>query len=47
MPYTYETNGAAIYKASFRTIRSESDLERFNQDEEKVAETITNYVFRH
>ena len=37
MPYTYETNGAAIYKASFRTIRSESDFERFNQDEEKVA----------
>ena len=37
MPYTYETNGAAIYKASFRTIRSESDLKRFDQDEEKVA----------
>ncbi len=37
MPYTYETNGAAIYKTSFHTIRSESDLKRFDQDEEKVA----------
>ncbi|NDH27095.1 MAG: precorrin-8X methylmutase, partial [Rhodobacteraceae bacterium] len=26
MPYTYETNGAAIYEQSFRMIRAESDL---------------------
>lgn len=37
MPYTYETNGAAIYEESFRTIRAEADLDRFSQDEEQVA----------
>lgn len=37
MPYTYETNGAEIYKNSFCTIRAESDLQRFDLDEEKVA----------
>ena len=26
MPYEYETNGAAIYKQSFATIRAEADL---------------------
>ena len=37
MPYTYETDGAAIYKESFATIRSEADLTRFDADEEQVA----------
>ncbi|MEO0620584.1 MAG: precorrin-8X methylmutase, partial [Pseudomonadota bacterium] len=33
MPYTYETNGAAIYDQSFATIRAEADLARFAADE--------------
>lgn len=37
MPYEYETNGAAIYKQSFATIRAEADLARFAPDEEQVA----------
>lgn len=37
MPYTYQTNGAAIYLQSFATIRSEADLARFDTDEEQVA----------
>lgn len=37
MPYTYETDGAAIYAESFATIRAEADLERFETDEEQVA----------
>ncbi|SLN56520.1 Precorrin-8X methylmutase [Falsiruegeria litorea R37] len=37
MPYEYETNGAAIYKQSFATIRAEADLARFDADEEQVA----------
>ncbi|TMV12985.1 precorrin-8X methylmutase [Arenibacterium halophilum] len=37
MPYTYETDGAAIYEQSFRTIRAEADLARFPADEEQVA----------
>ncbi|WP_299141541.1 precorrin-8X methylmutase [uncultured Tateyamaria sp.] len=37
MPYTYETNGAAIYLQSFATIRAEADLDRFAPDEEQVA----------
>ena len=37
MPYTYETNGAAIYEQSFRMIRAESDLARFDAEEEIVA----------
>ncbi len=36
MPHVYETNGAAIYKESFATIRSEANLARFNKDEEPV-----------
>ncbi|MCI5041274.1 MAG: precorrin-8X methylmutase [Donghicola eburneus] len=36
MPHVYETNGAAIYKESFATIRSEANLARFNKDEESV-----------
>ena len=37
MPYQYQTDGAAIYAQSFRTIRAESDLARFDADEEQVA----------
>lgn len=37
MPYTYETNGAAIYAESFSTIRAEADLARFSAEEEQVA----------
>ena len=37
MPHTYEKDGAAIYKESFSIIRAESDLARFDGDEEQVA----------
>ncbi|MFW2588094.1 precorrin-8X methylmutase [Sagittula sp. SSi028] len=37
MTYSYETDGAAIYKQSFATIRSEADLARFSADEEPIA----------
>ena len=37
MPHTYEKDGAAIYKESFSIIRAESDLTRFDADEEQVA----------
>jgi precorrin-8X/cobalt-precorrin-8 methylmutase len=36
MVHTYETNGAAIYRQSFATIRAEADLARFTADEEQV-----------
>jgi precorrin-8X/cobalt-precorrin-8 methylmutase len=36
MPYLYETDGAAIYRKSFATIRAEADLARFSADEEPV-----------
>jgi len=36
MPYTYETDGAAIYRQSFATIRAEADLARFDTDAEQV-----------
>ncbi|WP_439404985.1 precorrin-8X methylmutase [Bradyrhizobium sp. DASA03076] len=36
MPHTYETDGAAIYRQSFATIRAEADLARFTPDEEQV-----------
>jgi precorrin-8X/cobalt-precorrin-8 methylmutase len=36
MPHVYETNGAAIYRQSFATIRSEADLAHFTPDEELV-----------
>lgn len=36
MPHTYETDGAAIYRQSFATIRTEADLARFTPDEEPV-----------
>ena len=37
MPHTYETDGAAIYLASFAMIRAEADLARFTPEEEIVA----------
>jgi precorrin-8X/cobalt-precorrin-8 methylmutase len=37
MPHMYETDGAAIYRQSFATIRAEADLSRFTPDEEPVA----------
>ncbi|GBQ93621.1 cobalamin biosynthesis protein precorrin-8X methylmutase CobH [Acetobacter nitrogenifigens DSM 23921 = NBRC 105050] len=36
MPYSYETDGAAIYRQSFATIRAEADLARFSAEEEIV-----------
>jgi precorrin-8X/cobalt-precorrin-8 methylmutase len=36
MPHLYETDGAAIYRQSFATIRAEADLARFMADEEQV-----------
>ena len=37
MPHAYETDGAAIYRQSFATIRAEADLARFSALEERVA----------
>lgn len=37
MRHNYETDGRAIYDASFRTIRTEADLIRFTPEEEIVA----------
>ncbi len=37
MPHIYETDGAAIYRQSFATIRAEADLAHFSADEEPVA----------
>lgn len=36
MPHSYETDGAAIYRQSFATIRAEADLARFTPEEEGV-----------
>ena len=36
MPHLYETDGAAIYRHSFATIRAEADLARFSPAEESV-----------
>lgn len=36
MPHLYETDGAAIYRQSFATIRAEADLARFPAEEEAV-----------
>lgn len=36
MPHVYETDGAAIYRRSFATIRAEADLRRFTAEEEPV-----------
>lgn len=37
MPYSFETDGAAIYAQSFATIRAEATLQRFDPDEEPIA----------
>ncbi|WP_010216423.1 precorrin-8X methylmutase [Sphingomonas sp. PAMC 26621] len=37
MPHVYQTDGAAIYRQSFATIRAEADLTRFTPEEEPVA----------
>ncbi len=37
MPHVYQTDGAAIYRQSFATIRAEADLARFEGAEERVA----------
>ncbi len=37
MPHLYQTDGAAIYRQSFATIRAEADLARFAPGEERVA----------
>ncbi|HEY0212394.1 MAG TPA: precorrin-8X methylmutase, partial [Paenirhodobacter sp.] len=37
MAHSYETDGAAIYRASFAIIRAEADLARFTPAEEVVA----------
>jgi precorrin-8X/cobalt-precorrin-8 methylmutase len=37
MPHDYLTDGAAIYRQSFATIRAEADLARFSAEEEPVA----------
>ena len=36
MPHLYETDGAAIYRQSFATIRAEANLARFTPAEEPV-----------
>ena len=36
MPHLYETDGAAIYRKSFATIRAEAALARFSPEEEPV-----------
>jgi precorrin-8X/cobalt-precorrin-8 methylmutase len=36
MPHVYETDGEAIYRRSFATIRAEADLARFSAEEEPV-----------
>lgn len=36
MPHVYETDGAAIYRQSFATIRTEADLDRFSSEEEPI-----------
>jgi precorrin-8X/cobalt-precorrin-8 methylmutase len=38
--FTYETDGAAIYRRSFAIIRAEARLKRFDSDDEKVAVRI-------
>ena len=36
MTYVYETDGAAIYKQSFATIRAEANLKRFDAADEQI-----------
>ena len=40
MPHVYETDGAAIYRQSFATIRAEADLTAFTPEEEVVVVRI-------
>jgi precorrin-8X/cobalt-precorrin-8 methylmutase len=40
MNYSYETDGAAIYRRSFAIIRAEARLDRFERADEKVAVRI-------
>ena len=40
MPYEYQTDGAAIYRQSFATIRAEADLARFGEDEQVAVRMI-------
>ena len=44
MPHSYETDGAAIYRQSFATIRAEADLHRFDADEEPVVVRMIHAV---
>lgn len=44
MPHVYETDGAAIYRQSFTTIRAEADLARFSEEEEPVAVRMIHAV---
>jgi len=37
MPHVYQTDGAAIYRQSFATIRAEAQLSRFSSEEEPIA----------
>lgn len=37
MPYSYETDGAAIYRQSFAMIRAEADLTGFDPEDEQTA----------
>ncbi|MFK4794053.1 precorrin-8X methylmutase [Sphingobium sp. ZW T5_29] len=37
MPHVYETDGAAIYRQSFRTIRAEADLSHLSREDERIA----------
>ncbi len=37
MPHLYETDGAEIYRQSFRMIRAEAALDRFSPEEERIA----------
>ena len=45
MPHIYETDGAAIYRQSFATIRAEADLARFTDDEETVVVALASGLF--
>ena len=40
--YTYEKDGAAIYRQSFATIRREADLARFSPVEERIAVRVVH-----
>ncbi|WP_458525039.1 precorrin-8X methylmutase [Onishia taeanensis] len=44
MPHVYETDGPAIYRESFATIRREAELSRFSPEEEPVAVRMIHAV---